>query len=542
MRTLSRRVALFWERSNPLFRESLLRLGAMVASAQPFSERVVDRYAIYDQIAVGGMAVVHLGRLLGQAGFSRIVAIKRLHPQFAADPEFVAMFFDEARLAVRVQHPNVVAPLDVVVEGGELLVVMEYVSGETLSQLCRCMPAQSPRSPAIFCAVLADALHGLHAAHEARAEDGTELHIVHRDVSPQNIIVGVDGVARVLDFGVAKAAMRSQATKEGEIKGKISYMAPEQLKAHAVDRRADIFAAGIVLWEALTGRRLFRGDDLGQTVERLLHAEVAPPSSLNPEVSAELDAVVMRALERDPARRFPTAREFAIALREATTLASPTEVADWVRALGGIKLAQRIQRVAAIESHSSSRVRVTARSPLDTPLGLFRVPVSESTADAVTVRPGAVAESGSGISATSAITPAPRSRLVAAALAIAVGAATLGLIVGRSRAPANESPAASASMVPPPAARPSTFEVSEPAAPAPEPSFANTPPSVTSASAASVSGLGSKRPAKPASPRQLPTMKPAAAPNRKATTLAANCNPPYVVDAKGIRRIKTECL
>jgi serine/threonine protein kinase len=513
----------------------------MVASAQPFSERVVDRYAIYDQIAVGGMAVVHLGRLLGQGGFSRIVAIKRLHPQFAADPEFVAMFFDEARLAVRVQHPNVVAPLDVVVEGGELMVVMEYVSGETLSQLCRCMPAQSPRSPGIFCAVLADALHGLHAAHEARAEDGTELHIVHRDVSPQNIIVGVDGVARVLDFGVAKAAMRSQATKEGEIKGKISYMAPEQLKAHALDRRADIFAAGIVLWEALTGRRLFRGDDLGQTVERLLHAEVAPPSSLNPEVSAELDAVVMRALERDPARRFPTAREFAIALREATSLASPTEVADWVRSLGGIKLAQRIQRVAAIESHSSSRVRVTARSPLDTPLGLFRVPASES-ADAVTVRPGAVAESASGISATAAMTPAPRSRLVAAALAIAVAAATLGLIVGRSRAPANESPAASASMVPPRAPKPSTLEASEPAAPVPEPSVLNAPPSAASASAASVSGLGSKRPAKSASPRQLPTMKPSAASNRKATALAANCNPPYVVDAKGIRRIKTECL
>src|ERR1041384_2481439 len=187
----------------------------MAAVAQPFCERIIDRYAIYDQVAAGGMAVVHLGRLLGQAGFSRTVAIKRLHPQFASDPDFVAMFLDEARLAVRVQHPNVVAPLDVLVEDGELLVVMEYISGETLAGLLRCMAPQDHAPAPVLASVLADALHGLHAAHEAKAEDGGPLDIVHRDVSPHNIIVGLDGVARVLDFGVAKAAMRSPLTKEG---------------------------------------------------------------------------------------------------------------------------------------------------------------------------------------------------------------------------------------------------------------------------------------------------------------------------------------
>ena len=186
----------------------------MGAALREPSERIIDRYAIYDPIAAGGMAVVHFGRLLGQAGFSRTVAIKRLHPQFAADPEFVAMFLDEAHLAVRVQHPNVVSPLDVVVAGDELLVVMEYVSGETLSQLLRQTPEEEGVAPAIIGSVIVDTLYGLHAAHEAVGEDGTPLNMVHRDVSPQNVIVGVDGTARVLDFGVAKAAMRSHATKE----------------------------------------------------------------------------------------------------------------------------------------------------------------------------------------------------------------------------------------------------------------------------------------------------------------------------------------
>jgi eukaryotic-like serine/threonine-protein kinase len=196
-------------------------LKRMRATLEEQSGRIIGRYAIYDAIASGGMAVVHFGRLLGQAGFSRTVAIKRLHPQYATDPEFVAMFLDEAHLAVRVQHPNVVAPLDVVFADDELLVVMDYVSGETLAQLLRCTHG-GPPAPAVIARVLVDTLQGLHAAHCAVDEHGAPLSIVHRDVSPQNVIVGTDGLSRVLDFGVAKAAMRSHATKDGEVKGKIA--------------------------------------------------------------------------------------------------------------------------------------------------------------------------------------------------------------------------------------------------------------------------------------------------------------------------------
>src|SRR6516225_8996456 len=177
--------------------------------------RVVGRYALYVAIAAGGMATVHLGRLIGEVGFSRTVAIKRLHPQYAADPEFVSMFLDEARLAARIRHPNVVPTLDVVATKGELFLVMDYVPGESLARLSRvCREQRRPIPHRITSAVMAGALHGLHAAHEAKSERGAPLGIVHRDVSPQNVLVGADGVPRVLDFGVAKAAGRMQETRE----------------------------------------------------------------------------------------------------------------------------------------------------------------------------------------------------------------------------------------------------------------------------------------------------------------------------------------
>src|SRR5262245_26416960 len=199
--------------------------------------RALGRYAVYDELASGGLATVHLGRMRGAVGFSLTIAVKRLHPAYACDRGFVSMFVDEARLAARVRHPNVVPIFDVVAEQGELFLVMEYVHGLTLADLLRLGRERSHRAPpGVVASVLSGALEGLHAAHEARSEHGEPLGIVHRDVSPQNILVGADGVTRVLDFGVAKAAGRLQASAEGVLKGKVPYMAPEHLSANVTSR------------------------------------------------------------------------------------------------------------------------------------------------------------------------------------------------------------------------------------------------------------------------------------------------------------------
>ena len=189
-----------------------------------------------DEIAAGGMATVHFGRLLGPVGFSRTVAIKRLHPQLARDPDFVAMFVDEARLAARIRHPNVVPTLDVVATEGELFLVMDYVPGESLSRLLRASRASGLVPPRIASAIFCGALHGLHAAHEATDERGTPLGIVHRDVSPQNILIGSDGVPRVLDFGVAMAAGRAQATGPGRSKASSGTSPPSRWRARSRGR------------------------------------------------------------------------------------------------------------------------------------------------------------------------------------------------------------------------------------------------------------------------------------------------------------------
>ncbi|WP_155797910.1 serine/threonine-protein kinase, partial [Sorangium cellulosum] len=193
------------------------------------------------------------------------------------------------------------------------------------------------------------ALHGLHAAHEATAEDGAPLLLVHRDVSPHNVLVGEDGVARVLDFGVAKSAGRAQITRDGQLKGKLAYMSPEQIAGEPLDRRADVYSAGVVLWETLTGERLFEGRGEALSILRLLQAGVDPPSARRPGVPPELEAITLRALARDPDDRFPTARAMALALEETGLAASTSEVGDWVTSLAGESLAQRAALIGAIE-------------------------------------------------------------------------------------------------------------------------------------------------------------------------------------------------
>ncbi|MFO0677825.1 MAG: protein kinase [Polyangiaceae bacterium] len=327
--------------------------------------RVIGRYALYGEIAAGGMATVHFGRLLGPVGFARTVAIKRLHPHFAKDPEFVSMFLDEARLAARIRHPNVVPTVDVVATGGELFLVMEYVQGESLARLLRAMRLREERTPVrVVAPVICGTLRGLHAAHEARDEQGRPLNIVHRDMSPQNVLLGTDGVARVLDFGVAKAAGRLQATRDGQLKGKLSYMAPEQLRGEHTTRSADIFATAIVMWESLTGRRLFSGDNEAIILARVLEGVIEPPSV---PVFAEfkdipdderklyeaLDPIVMKGLERDPEKRFKTAREMSVAIENVLAGWSVTQLGEWVEDVARDVLELRADRVAQLESCSA---------------------------------------------------------------------------------------------------------------------------------------------------------------------------------------------
>jgi serine/threonine-protein kinase len=338
-----------------------------VTQAANVRPRLVGRYALYGAIASGGMATVHFGRLLGPVGFSRTVAIKRLHAQFAADPDFASMFLDEARLVARIRHPNVVPTLDIIADQGELFLVMEYAAGESLARLLKTTKDRGERIPVpLVATIMVGALQGLHAAHEAKDERGQPLDLVHRDVSPHNIHVGTDGVTRVIDFGVAKAAGRIQTTRDGQIKGKLAYMPPEQLRGSDVTRQSDVFAAGICLWEMLCGFRLFQADNEGAVIAKVLSGNIEAPSRYltdpakrdaalltGQEHLAALDAVVLRALATDPDDRFTTAREMARALEQAVRLASISEVGDFVERNAQTILKQRADIVAEIESSTS---------------------------------------------------------------------------------------------------------------------------------------------------------------------------------------------
>jgi serine/threonine protein kinase len=325
----------------------------------PISSRTpptrVGRYAIYGQFAKGGTATVHFGRLVGPGGFARTVAIKRLRPSFVDEPEFTRMLIDEARLVARISHQCVVPTLDVLVYRSVTYIVMEYTRGVPLSLLFARARARGQRmDPCIVAAVVANALHGLHAAHEARDELGRNLGIVHRDVSPQNILVGVDGVARVLDFGIAKAVTATQATRSGYVKGKFAYMAPEQLAGTNVDRRADVFATTVVLWELLTGERLFGGGSITGAIKKITRGRDEPPSSYASQVGAEWDALTLRGLQRDKELRFATAREMALELEASSPMAPASEIGEWVLDLAGDVLAARDAELREIEALSTT--------------------------------------------------------------------------------------------------------------------------------------------------------------------------------------------
>jgi eukaryotic-like serine/threonine-protein kinase len=489
----------------------------------------VGRYLVYDAIASGGMAAVHLGRIGGPAGFSRIVAVKRLHPHLAADPKFRSMFLDEARVASRVQHPNVVGIIDIATHGDELLLVMEYVRGESLAALLRAaMGRNELPSLGVVSAIVLGSLYGLHAAHEVADESGRPMEIVHRDVSPQNILVGADGVPRVVDFGIAKAISRLETTREGEIKGKLGYMSPEQLRRGRIDRRTDVYAAAVVLWEALTCRRLFVADDAAGVIAAILEGDVPAPSTVRSDIGPALDEVVRKGLRNAAEARFASALEMAEALARAAPPASPAEVGAWVAALAGDRLSERARRVASLEQQSSGAVE--------------SVPAFDERrriVDAETsVEDLAALELRTAVMPVSVARSLPASRRWGWTLGAGVSAfalAALGAVYLRPRARV-EPPAASAPVIAETAPAASTPVIAETHEPAPT---AETPAAASSRKET----IPAARPSRP----QRPAVAAPRAPTAHASTASpappapADCDPSFTIDENGIKRFKRWC-
>ena len=338
------------------------------------ADRHLDRFELIAEIASGGMATVYLGRLSGAGGFQRFVAIKRLHPHLAGDEEFVQMFLDEARLAARLHHPNVVPILEIGESPQGYYLVMEYVEGDTLARiLARSAQAGLMLPPKVSMRVCVDTITGLHVAHEMKDDDQNPLNIVHRDVSPQNILIGMDGSARITDFGVARATTRLSTTRTGQLKGKLAYMAPEQARGTEVDRRADIFAMGIVIWECLAQKRLFKGEGEADTLNRVLYEPIPSCKLANPDVPAALEAVVMKALDRNRDKRFDTASDLGDALekaaRDAGWLGNHKDVAAHLESVLGTDISAQRDAVRSWLARSEPSQRFEGTS--------LRLPVSQ---------------------------------------------------------------------------------------------------------------------------------------------------------------------
>jgi serine/threonine-protein kinase len=293
----------------------------------------LGRYELIGELARGGMGTVYLARNAGEGRFQRLFAIKVLHPHLASETGFVDMMRDEAQIAARIHHTNVVPILDLGTEGELHYVVMEYIEGPAFSTLLK--RSGQTRPPDLIVAILIDALEGLHAAHTLTDDHGEVIHLVHRDVSPPNILVGSDGIGRITDFGIAKAEARITNTRPGMRKGKLQFMSPEQIKdGDKVDQRTDVWAIGAVLWNSLTGANLFRGDSDGATIHAILNKEIPPPSTEGLKPPSCFDPIILRALARDPAERYATALEMADALRVTAAgnglTGSKSQVARWV--------------------------------------------------------------------------------------------------------------------------------------------------------------------------------------------------------------------
>ncbi|MBL8743336.1 MAG: protein kinase [Myxococcales bacterium] len=428
---------------------------------------LAGRYELLKQIAVGGMATVHLARALGVGGFERLVAIKVMHAHIGAEPDFVTMFLDEARLAARIRHPNVVPTLDVQESADGLFLVMEYIEGPSLHQLIKATSAGKTAGNGIPLAVTLrltiDALSGLHDAHELTDDDGHPLSLVHRDVSPANVLVGTDGVARITDFGVARAEARLSSTRGGQLKGKIPYMPPEQLMSEQIDRRCDVYAAGAMLWETLVGRRLFQADSDGALLQKILAGPEGSPRQINPHIPASIDAVCMQALARDKNARFATAADFADALERAAqasgiAIASARAVASFVDQSGAYRKLTA-KEIAALKSGVAVDTPAARASGAGQPISRPAVDAQDQPKSTPTA-PSQVTSHGSALSARFEAPKPRRTGLYAAAVGMLIAGAAAAIVFR----PKDEPAPATSQAAPAPSAARSTSEMPSAAA------------------------------------------------------------------------------
>ncbi|HYO97177.1 MAG TPA: protein kinase [Polyangiaceae bacterium] len=460
---------------------------------------VLGRYELLMPIAAGGMAMVWAARLKGTRGFQKIVAVKTMLPKLSEDIQFEQMFLDEASLASQIRHPYVVEILDLGEQDGVLFLVMEWIDGMPLNQLMKAAKLAGGMPLPIAVRIVAQATAGLHAAHELRDGKGQLVGLVHRDVSPQNILVTYDGVTKVVDFGVAKAtAMGGGATAAGQIKGKVGYMAPEQIEGESIDRRADVFAIGIVLYALTTGKHPFRRESDAATMYNICSPQpVLPPSKFIPDFPEALERTLLRALAKSANERHESANELLRDLDQALPQeqrATDEDVAIFVRKLVGDRLEERrntlTQALARADQHA-----------LNTPTGTRETRSLPTAVELppITVLPGSATDL--------AYSPAPRKkRRVAATIGLTVLVASLGALAATLLRTPMTPPARELS------AQPRETQTLQPALPvlppeAPLPAAVGT--SATSASAAAPAASNVKP---PGASRQRGTAAPAPAP------------------------------
>ena len=498
----------------------------------------LDRYELLCPIAEGGMASVWIARQTGKHGFQKLVAVKTILPKYAAEPTFQSMFVDEARIASRIEHANVTQILDVGEQHGITYLVMEYVDGDALSKINRAAKKRDTKIPlGIVLRILADVCGGLHAAHELTDDAGVPLGVVHRDVSPQNILVTTRGVAKLIDFGIAKARNRLAGdTNVDQLKGKVQYMPPEQALGKPVDRRADIWAVGAVLYHLIAGKPPYEGENEIQTIFQLTSGR--RPMPLSPSVPYPVRDVVKRSLSNDVSGRYPTAAALQEALEDAiiqSNLATSTAaVAAFLQEMVGDRAERRTEAIslglkaAADRENVAEMMRSNAENTLSTGSAAAAV-VSAATAArmaAVTTPGPESTSSGTGQTLGSAPMSLPLRdrRLTVVATSVAttlVLAAVVGVIASRSTKPAAATaPAppsvASVAVASAPAPEPSASSL--PAAAAPPPTGAPDEPPAPSASASSVASASSSAPAAVVVKPWHPTSPAPAAPAHPASS------------------------